>query len=147
VVHKCAAKDWMTIYWFTSLSQIFLWYWDVTIAREGLQTLDLCSALKAFEQDGIFIMPHLLWLGASAFPVSSEGPPHLVAAYDWQGGHLIASLSREGSLSCHTCCDRGSWFFPVSSKGPPHLIASYDWQGYHFKIASNDLQRDAEDLF
>jgi hypothetical protein len=27
-------------------------------------------------------MPHLLWHGASVFPVSSEGPPHSVASYD-----------------------------------------------------------------
>jgi hypothetical protein len=35
-------------------------YGDVTIAGEGLQNLGLCSALRAFEQGGIFIMPHLL---------------------------------------------------------------------------------------
>jgi hypothetical protein len=31
---------------------------------------------------GIFIVPHLLWHGASVFPVSSEGTPHSVASYD-----------------------------------------------------------------
>jgi hypothetical protein len=35
-------------------------YGDVTIAGEGLQKLGLCSALRAFEQGGIFIVPHLL---------------------------------------------------------------------------------------
>jgi hypothetical protein len=30
--------------------------------------------LRAFEQGGIFIVPHLLWHGTSVFPVSSEGP-------------------------------------------------------------------------
>jgi hypothetical protein len=30
------------------------------IAGEGLQHLDFCSALRAFEQGGIFIVPHLL---------------------------------------------------------------------------------------
>jgi hypothetical protein len=35
----------------------------------------LCSALRAFEQGGIFIVPHLLWHGVSVFLVSSEGPP------------------------------------------------------------------------
>jgi hypothetical protein len=44
--------------------------------------LGLCSALRAIEQGGIFIVPHLLWHGTSVFPVSSEGPPHLVAFYD-----------------------------------------------------------------
>jgi hypothetical protein len=34
---------------------------------------------------GIFIVPHLLWHGASVFPVSSEGPPHSIASFDSQG--------------------------------------------------------------
>jgi hypothetical protein len=59
---------------------------SLTIVGEGLQNLGLCSALRAFEQGGIFIVPHLLWHGASVFPVSSEGLPHLVASYDTQGG-------------------------------------------------------------
>jgi hypothetical protein len=33
---------------------------DVTIAGEGLQNFGLCSALRAFEQGGIFVVPHLL---------------------------------------------------------------------------------------
>jgi hypothetical protein len=59
--------------------------WRRHHCREGLQNLSLCSALRAFEQGGIFIVPHLLWHGASIFPVSSEGPPHLVAFYDTRG--------------------------------------------------------------
>jgi hypothetical protein len=50
----------MIIYSFTSRSRIFHVYGDVTIAGEGLQNLGLCSALRAFEQRGIFIVPHLL---------------------------------------------------------------------------------------
>jgi hypothetical protein len=42
-------------------------------------------ALRAFEQGGIFIVPHLLWYGTSVFLVSSEGPPHSVASYDTHG--------------------------------------------------------------
>jgi hypothetical protein len=38
----------------------FFLYGDVTIADEGLQNLGLCSELKAFEQGGIFIVPHPL---------------------------------------------------------------------------------------
>jgi hypothetical protein len=34
---------------------------------EGLQNVGLCSVLRAFEQGGIFIVPHLLWHGASVF--------------------------------------------------------------------------------
>jgi hypothetical protein len=77
--------DWLIIYGFTSRSRIFHLYGDVSIAGEGLQNLGLCSALRAFEQGGIFIVPHLLWHGTSVFPVSSEGPPHLGASYDTRG--------------------------------------------------------------
>jgi hypothetical protein len=77
--------DWLIIYGFTTRSRIFHLYGDVTIAGEGLQNLGLCSMLGAFEQAGIFIVPHLLLHGTSVFPVSSEGPPHLVAFYDTQG--------------------------------------------------------------
>jgi hypothetical protein len=35
-------------------------YEDVTITGEGLQNLGLCSALRAFQQGGIFIAPDLL---------------------------------------------------------------------------------------
>jgi hypothetical protein len=77
---------WLVIYGFTSRSRIFHLYGDVIIAGEGLQNLGPCSALRAFEQGGIFIMPHLLWHGTSFFPVSSEGPPLSVASYDTQGG-------------------------------------------------------------
>jgi hypothetical protein len=41
-------------------AQEFLLYRDVTFAIEELQNLGLCSTLRAFEQGGIFIMPHLL---------------------------------------------------------------------------------------
>jgi hypothetical protein len=45
----------MIIYGFTSRSRMFH-----LIAGEGLKNLGLCSALRAFEQGGIFIVPHLL---------------------------------------------------------------------------------------
>jgi hypothetical protein len=71
----------MIIYCFTSRSIIFHWYGDVTITGEGLQNLGLCSALRAFEQEVIFIMPHLLWHRGSRFfrshpkdrPIQSSG--------------------------------------------------------------------------
>jgi hypothetical protein len=69
--------DWLIIYDFTSRSRIFHLYGDVTIAGKGLQNLGLYSALRAFEQGGIFIVPYLLWHGTPIFLVSSEGPPHL----------------------------------------------------------------------
>jgi hypothetical protein len=77
--------DWLIIYSFMSCSRIFNLYGDITIAGEGLQNLGLSLALRAFEQGGIFIMSHLLWHGTSVFPVSSEGPPHLVTFYDTRG--------------------------------------------------------------
>jgi hypothetical protein len=78
--------DWLYMYGLTSLSRFFFYlYREVTIAGEGLQNLVLCSALRAFEQGWIFIMPHLLWHGTSVFPFSPEGPPHLVASYDTRG--------------------------------------------------------------
>jgi hypothetical protein len=40
---------------------------------------------------GIFIVPHLLWHGTSVFPVSSEGPPHLVAFTTHEGMWRIYS--------------------------------------------------------
>jgi hypothetical protein len=75
----------MVLYCFTSRSRIFHLYGDVTITGEGLQNFRLCSALRAFKQGGIFIVPHILWQATSVFLVSSEGPPHLVASYDTHG--------------------------------------------------------------
>jgi hypothetical protein len=59
--------DWLIDYGFTFRSRIFHLYGDVTIAGEGLQNLGLCSALRALEQGGILIVPHLLWREASFF--------------------------------------------------------------------------------
>jgi hypothetical protein len=39
---------------------MFLLYEVVTITGEGLQKMSLCLPLRAFEQGGIFIVPHLL---------------------------------------------------------------------------------------
>jgi hypothetical protein len=39
---------------------IFHVHGDVTITAEGLQHLGQCSALRAFEQEEIFIVLHLL---------------------------------------------------------------------------------------
>jgi hypothetical protein len=50
----------MIIYGFTFLSRSFHLYGDVTITGEGLENLGLCLALRAFEQEGIFIKQHVL---------------------------------------------------------------------------------------
>jgi hypothetical protein len=47
-------------YCFTPRSRIFHLYGDVTITGERLLNLGLCSALRTFEQGGIFIVPQLL---------------------------------------------------------------------------------------
>jgi hypothetical protein len=97
--------DWLIIYGFTSHSRIFhLW------RRHHCRWRALCSALRAFEQGGIFIVWHLLWHGALVFPVSSEGPPLSVASFDTQG-------------------DVEDLFLPGSSRPGPHSVASYDTQG------------------
>jgi hypothetical protein len=88
--------DWLFIYGFTLHSRIFHLYGDVSIADEGLHYLSLCLALRAFEQQGMFIVPHLLWHWASVFPVSSEGPPASVTSYDKQGD--VGNLFSHGSL-------------------------------------------------
>jgi hypothetical protein len=62
-LNKFKGIGWLIIYCFTSRSRIFHLYGHVTIAGERLQILGLCSALRALEQGGIFIVPHLLWHG------------------------------------------------------------------------------------
>jgi hypothetical protein len=105
--------DWLIIYDFTSRSRIFHLYGDVTIAGEGLQNLGLCSALRTFEQGGIFIVPHLLWHGTSVFPVSSEGPPHLAASYDTRGRRKIHKFFSAFLLFCY--------YLPLEKGDPLHL--------------------------
>jgi hypothetical protein len=73
---------------------------DITIAGEVLQSLGLCSALRAFEQGGIFIVPQL------------KGRPHSIASYDQRrnvedlailtqilkGPHSVASYNTLGDV-------------------------------------------------
>jgi hypothetical protein len=75
----------LTDYGFTSRSRIFLLHRDVTITGEGLQNSGLYSALRAFDQGGIFIVPHLLWHGTSVFSGLIRRTVHSVASYDTQG--------------------------------------------------------------
>jgi hypothetical protein len=82
---------------------------------------------RLFKQGGIFIVPHLLWHGASVFPVSSEGPSHLIASYDSQENHVIfkkGEIFIVPNLLWH-----GNSVFPISSETPFHLIAYYNLQG------------------
>jgi hypothetical protein len=54
--------------------QFFSYLVTVTIAGDRAANLSLCSALRAFEQGGIIIVPHLLRHGTSVYTVSSERP-------------------------------------------------------------------------
>jgi hypothetical protein len=71
--------DSLIIYCFTSYSRFFHLYGNITITREGMQKLGLCSVLRAIQQVGTFILSH-----TKVFPVSSKGTPHSVASYDTQ---------------------------------------------------------------
>jgi hypothetical protein len=69
--------DWLIYVPFKNFSLI----WKRHHCRCMAANLGRWSAPMAFEQGGIFIVPHqvLLWHGASVFPVSSEGLLHSVA--------------------------------------------------------------------
>ena len=71
--------DWLIDWFFlfiVPLKPFFHLHKDVTFAGEGLQKLGLFSALMVFEQGGVFIVPSLLWHGASVFVVSPEESPY-----------------------------------------------------------------------
>jgi hypothetical protein len=78
------------IYLFTDLRPALKYFFSLTWRRHhrrwwAAKFIGLSSAFRAFEQGVIYIVPHLLWHGASFFPVSSEGPPHSVTSYDTLG--------------------------------------------------------------
>jgi hypothetical protein len=54
--------------------QFFSYLEAVTIPGDRAANLGLCSALRAFEQGGVFIVRRLLRHGASVYTVSSERP-------------------------------------------------------------------------
>ena len=54
--------------------QFFSYPAAVTITGDWAANFGLCSALRAFEQGGIFIVPHQLRHGTSVYTVSSERP-------------------------------------------------------------------------
>jgi hypothetical protein len=59
-------NDWLFIV--LRHARIFHLYGDVIIAGEELQKLSLCFALRVFEQEWTFIVPHLLWYGILVYP-------------------------------------------------------------------------------
>jgi hypothetical protein len=65
----------------------------VTITGDSAANFGLCSALKAFEQGGIFIVPYLLQHGTSVYTVSSEAPaPESHSGIRTPDARIITSL-------------------------------------------------------
>jgi hypothetical protein len=73
---------------------------------KGLQNLDLCCAGRS-----LYCATRAVTLGLhfSRFIQKTTPFNHLL-------GPLIASLSGEGFLSCHHCCDTGTQFFRFHPK-------------------------------
>jgi hypothetical protein len=135
------------IFCFTSRSRIFHICRDVTFTVEGLKILGLCSALGAFEQGGIFIMPHLLclfvWLfiatraiaiwWLSPLPVTAWaanlGLCSALRAFEQGGIFIVPHVLRHGTglyglirktgthVSQWDSVWHGTSVFPVSSEG------------------------------
>jgi hypothetical protein len=78
--HRPRIIDGLIIYCFRSRIKILHLHGDVTTTGEWQQNLGVCSALRAFEQGGIFIVP---W--ALVFLVSFEEQLHSVTSHDTQG--------------------------------------------------------------
>jgi hypothetical protein len=131
----------LTIYFFTSRSRIFLLYGDVTITGEGLQNLGQCSALRAFEQGGIFIVPHLLWHGTSVFPVSSEVLPHSVASYDTGMWRIYSNPDPHGFLTVQI----GGWstmMYDLLTANINSCLETF----YSMKFQSDNLGKETREL-
>jgi hypothetical protein len=112
-----------------------------TITGVGLEHLGLCSALRAFEKGGIFTLPHLLWHGASVFPVSSEGTPPFSRLLTTHKGmwRIYSNPDPHGSVS--------QWFWlRVTSLNESRLrtCCERDWS---IGDASSSLARDPVSVF
>ena len=68
----------------TPRSKILFSYGDVPIPGGGMSNFGVCSALTAFEQGGIFIVPRGLGFVALSEGSPPPSPPHLVALYEKQ---------------------------------------------------------------
>ena len=125
---------WLIIYCFTSCSRIFHSYGDITTAGEGLQNLGLCSVLRAFEQGGIFIVPHLNCDMGLRFIWShlKDQQPHPTVGFDptTQGSSFIKSLRHADGLIIlvirkNLCC--------AIKK---NAVQSREWSIFFFTIAN-----------
>ena len=90
----------------------------------------------SFEQGGVCIVPHLLWLGTSDLKGRVLYRASLAVTRDRrseQGGVCITPhlqwrrttyLNRKGSISCLTCCDSGPQIWKEGFCIAPHLLWS-----------------------
>jgi hypothetical protein len=93
--------------------------------------LGLCSALRAFEQGGIFIVPHFLWHGTSVFPVSSERLPQFKSPLMTRMGmrRTYSNLDPHGVLSLVPWNMNTSWRTLLLV---PQLFTQWPWTLTHF---------------
>ena len=86
---KCCSD----FYWFWTYFMEYSWLINYILFKfENSSLIRRCHhcqwraefMLMAIEQEGIFIVSHLLWHGASVSAVSSQGPTHLVSSFDKQ---------------------------------------------------------------
>jgi hypothetical protein len=73
----------------------------------------------------LFIVPHLLWHGASVFRVSSKGPPHLVASYNTQEDPHGSWVQYENDA--HTHCHLKKFYNQVYLRSAICKIANQIW--------------------
>ena len=75
----------VVVYFITFHSKILHSFKKGNISSEGPWNLGPSLACEVFQQEGIFIVPHMQWHEALVFTFSSKGQPHLVALYDKPG--------------------------------------------------------------
>jgi hypothetical protein len=113
-----------------------IWRRNLTTDGEGLQNLDLYSALRVFEQGEIFIVSHLLWHGASVFLVSSEGMPQSVTTLQhtrgWWGPVLTWNLT-----GCHLV----AWSQAIISLGFIFTTCNIQSKGIELEINGTSIRR------
>jgi hypothetical protein len=92
-IYKLKILRWMQNILLSFLSTMLSNYWLIIYYFTSPLPVKGCK-IRALEQGRIFIVPHLLWHGASVFPVSSDEPLHSVASYNTQGVWRFYSISR-----------------------------------------------------
>jgi hypothetical protein len=100
---------------FTSRLGLFKTFMEMSpLPVKGLQNFGLCSALRAFEQGGFFILQHLLWHGSRFFrfhpkdrPIQSLLTTHMGMWRTYSNSNPILTSSHSVA-SCDTNA-RGCW--------------------------------------